>query len=673
MALTRTYLKETRTYDHLYDPTYVTSDAKDHSKLTSKAVFSGANVERVSEHKYFFSELAHYPRHTIRFSQKGGLPEHVDTSWNPPRVADDAHDISGKHRVKYHKRPLVPSLGPTPHIVMYEIRQHSKKKEIVVPDEPTRTIGTQSVYRESEAQTLPYSPEYTVRPNENPEILTLSHLTYGNGLPASEAEVEVIERTRQKRFEESLLPPATDAQSFALRTRLMAAAEMKEWAERERQIEELQNRRIEILTGLLEKREKDRISKGEEKVERLKKKKEWERDCMLNSLQRRRIKVLRQAFKKKSQLEVPLIQNETGRRDVIKQYTDHSTSLYASKLRDGHKPETNTGKIEVQPSDLNSYADLIQLERSLPAHHLRVELENELEPAVIPRKEQAIRRALKCAADKMEAQASQAIEGDKTNDTAVRKHKDRGIQEQEEEPPDEELETAVLFLQRLLRGRAAQTRMYEGKEKRLALIRELEITERAVEDTRKTVSSDVFNEEAKQAIVENITGTVVAKTLDELSKELIRFQEERRIAVMVKLAERDRRLRQAQESGRRQAEERLREREDEMFRQIMDVHQGTIDSYLEDIITSTVEQSAKSRALADAKQRAENINKVVDQLEATSDAEQVRDLVSSFVLPYVERQVVQRRIQSVEEPKYRIAAREALEAARLGVEKNLLG
>lgn len=34
-------------------------------------------------------------------------------------------------------------------------------------------------------------------------------------------------------------------------------------------------------------------------------------------------------------------------------------------------------------------------------------------------------------------------------------------------------EVAVLFLQRILRGRAQQNFMYEGKEKRLALIEEL--------------------------------------------------------------------------------------------------------------------------------------------------------------------------------------------------------
>jgi len=42
--------------------------------------------------------------------------------------------------------------------------------------------------------------------------------------------------------------------------------------------------------------------------------------------------------------------------------------------------------------------------------------------------------------------------------------------------------------------------------------------------------------------------------MDHLSKELVRFKQERRIAAMVRLAEDVRRRREAEESGRRQAE-----------------------------------------------------------------------------------------------------------------------
>merc|ERR1712187_509886 len=126
------------------------------------------------------------------------------------------------------------------------------------------------------------------------------------------------------------------------------------------------------------------------------------------------------------------------------------------------------------------------------------------------------------------------------------------------------------------------------------------------------------------------------------------------------------------ESGRRQAEERLREREDEMFRQIMGVHQGTVDSYLEDVLTNTVEQAAQSRALTEARLKAAKINQVVDTLEASEQDPEVvvRELVHSFNLPHVQREVVQRRI-AIENKRFSEAARGALDATYKKVEGNI--
>ena len=46
------------------------------------------------------------------------------------------------------------------------------------PTPTTRTIEIQTDYRDSEAQTGPYTPEYVVRPGSAPELLTLATLTY---------------------------------------------------------------------------------------------------------------------------------------------------------------------------------------------------------------------------------------------------------------------------------------------------------------------------------------------------------------------------------------------------------------------------------------------------------------------------------------------------------------
>ena len=42
-----------------------------------------------------------------------------------------------------------------------------------------KTIQTQTDYRDSEAQTDPYTPEYVVRPGSQPELLTLATLSWG--------------------------------------------------------------------------------------------------------------------------------------------------------------------------------------------------------------------------------------------------------------------------------------------------------------------------------------------------------------------------------------------------------------------------------------------------------------------------------------------------------------
>ena len=60
---------------------------------------------------------------------------------------------------------------------------------------------------------------------------------------------------------------------------------------------------------------------------------------------------------------------------------------------------------------------------------------------------------------------------------------------------------------------------------------------------------------------------------------------------MVETAEKVRKIREIEESGRRQAEETLREREDVLYNQIMKIHQGTVDNYLYWIFNDTIEKS----------------------------------------------------------------------------------
>ena len=60
-----------------------------------------------------------------------------------------------------------------------------------------------------------------------------------------------------------------------------------------------------------------------------------------------------------------------------------------------------------------------------------------------------------------------------------------------------------------------------------------------------------YQERVLDGVAEGIQAEIIARSLDNLSKELVRLKQERRIAAMVRIAEDVRRRREAEESGRR--------------------------------------------------------------------------------------------------------------------------
>jgi hypothetical protein len=68
------------------------------------------------------------------------------------------------------------------------------------------------------------------------------------------AEVEMIERARAKRAWENTLPGINDASRRDERIKMMEEQEMREWQVRERDIEQLQQQRLQLLEQLLAQR-----------------------------------------------------------------------------------------------------------------------------------------------------------------------------------------------------------------------------------------------------------------------------------------------------------------------------------------------------------------------------------------------------------------------------------
>ncbi|XP_018430553.1 PREDICTED: protein MAATS1-like, partial [Nanorana parkeri] len=530
-----------------------------------------------------------------------------------------------------------------------------------------RTVAIQTDYRDSEAQTDPYTPEFVVRPGSVPEILMLANLTWGHGLPAGLAEVEMIERAREKRAWEATLPPLSDESQLEKRRKMMDEQERKEWAFREQEIGKLQEARLEVLKKLLQKRKESQNELDTKRLDAKWSKLQTEKEETIKRMRKEHIKVIRKLTKKMGNVEGKL-----ERRDVIQEYSNYASQTYAPLSRIGYSLDRLSAQYTVRSPFLDSYQGLLDMEANLPDFVTQPRVQAP-KPRTTTRDGFLKRQAL------LDRELKQVHETllNKKNDTPQPQKPLRFLQKIEKptprpatprvpEPPegDEDKELAVIFIQKLIRGRAIQNMIFEGKEKRLELIRELRTTHALQEegqllkeeDRQETLALQRQHEleEHKASVQEEhlsrLEGEVLSDMFDFLSKELVRLQEERRIHAFAMLAERHRRIREAEESGRRQVEERRRREEDPRVRQVVNIHQSTVDSYLEDVILSATESTAEEQAREEIQRRAQEINDIAYQMEGSrtrlQSEEIVAELVYSFLIPEIQKKTVRERVRN---------------------------
>ena len=588
--------------------------------------------------------------------------------------------ISGRDRPLYFRRPIIPLLQPQIPEVLMQSQPEEQKREESVESEFNKSIAVQTVYRESEAQTDPYSPEYEVAEGHNPEVLSFTYFKYGNGLPVSMTEMELIEQAREKRLFESMLPSSTDEACFTLRRKLMDEQEFKEWAKRENDIKKIQNERLNLLHTALLDREKENEERDAQRVEEQKLKKTEQKDRALVKIGRKRIKVLRKMYKERKAADF-----RSTKRDIIEEYADYGSEIYAGVTRKGLGLDKLANKYEIQPDLLTTYEGLKSLSDTLPERVLKTTVSIKAEKQRIERsynrKEMKHRSALFTAQKAIDEEYKAPSE---MSDSKGQMRQSVGDVRWRPETPEvkstqsdeeERRNIAVVLLQRLLRGRAIQNVMHEGKEKRLDLIAELrrtgEMIELTEEEQEKALLED-YKERLTDGMIEALQGEFISETLDVLSKELVRLKQERKITAIVKHAERERRMKECEESGRRQAEEVMRARQDALFKEIMDTHQGTVDSYLHSILHRSVHEAATNQAQEEAQLRAFQLNRIVDTLEERLNRPEMiaRDLVSSFLIPEVERSKIQRQVR-LEEKRHLLAARQFLNETANKARKNV--
>ena len=206
----------------------------------------------------------------------------------------------------------------------------------------------------------------------------------------------------------------------------------------------------------------------------------------------------------------------------------------------------------------------------------------------------------------------------------------------------------VLLFQRLLRGRKEQIEMQEGRKKRAELIKELKQADEwkssaATAEEQKLI--DNYKIKLTNGVADAIQGDNISKTLDYLSKELVRIKEEQKINAIVMMAENERRKREA-------------------------VNQATMDSYINSLFTNTVNKVSKKQVIKEIEIKAKKLNTIVDKIEDkfVKDDVRIRDLVSSFIIPEIERKKKQDQIE-LEEKRFIERAKVAINTSLINAEK----
>ncbi|XP_047118419.1 cilia- and flagella-associated protein 91-like [Schistocerca piceifrons] len=231
---------------------------------------------------------------------------------------------------------------------------------------------------------------------------------------------------------------------------------------------------------------------------------------------------------------------------------------------------------------------------------------------------------------------------------------------------------AATFLQAVIKGRAIQAMMSEGREKCQDLIEDYKRT-KSLDDSDISVITDRLETRMLQrelaverdqdsnwlAMCNYLDGLSLSGILNFLLKEMTRLQDERRAHAFALLAERERTLRECVEAERRQAEERRRREHDEVFKQLMKVSQDTVDTYLEDIILESMDWMPKSQAREYIKEVAKKIDRAAEEAHVRNDILEQEELVSSlihtFVIPEAEKIQARKQIRLQQEKYLRVA------------------
>jgi hypothetical protein len=631
-----------------------------------------------------------------------------------------------------------------------------------VPEPLTREIEIQTMYRESEVQTDAFTPSVRVRNGANPEVLLLQQVRVQNDLlPAHVGTIELIDKIRRRAAVEA---------SGSLKA--LRELELIEAEEKEAEMDNALNQKLEDMRAALEAREAEREHVSQQRVLHMKQKLREEAQESRASLSKSRTKTLRKITKQLSttmatsaptqRSQKSAVDTASGEKpsiiDAYAQPTVHVRKVSHLDLDDlaleqsikgsqrlmdmavhargqlggdgfrkvkedwaNKREAARTRKDRIADSHVDYVQAKIDMAHTLsnggsvmdasasgssaltaatngasgagPSEKLMraASTDSSMSASLAPEAQSLKRLTLDLEKtrtmplpDKSKPTIDEVLSRYKATPRVVRpptpsldgprdeedpEHQEREQRQRELEqqrqlqqqlladpklafvdPMEEEPELAIILLQRLLRGRAAQMVYYEGKERRLDLIEELVMVEEAKREERRDAHQEksAHVDAVVSAALDGMQGLLVGDGVaDYLEKELTRQEEIKRIEELERRAKKTRYEREAAETKRRHQEHDLRTREDVQFRQAERVLREAASAFVRGAMHGAVSSMSHRAAEEELSCRRVAIDHVVaaaEETEEEDDAILVFDIMSRIVVPEVERFVNHTRV-----------------------------
>ena len=179
-------------------------------------------------------------------------------------------NVVGKERVKFYSRPVVPGNQSLVPVIKYApdvsrsgddftaefLARRDSYDSVRRSVSQVASVSVQTLYRETETQTEPYTPSTAAAPatlaDTDQDLLALSSLTHGDGLPLhTEFDVERVRRLLRLQQEELQMEEMENGERKEMRDRILSERQELDWESREQAATEMKNHRETALDGYI--------------------------------------------------------------------------------------------------------------------------------------------------------------------------------------------------------------------------------------------------------------------------------------------------------------------------------------------------------------------------------------------------------------------------------------